>query len=197
MAPAAASVPPPAGPPTAAEYLARTPVTCGCLPPGTGGAPSPRSSPPSRRPARHRVAPPRLGVDSDAARRAAALLQTLVLLRPLPAYDVRLSCAVVIACMHASGEGLDVPCGELVELTREFLELKSDVHAAADRIRAWRVRPTHTPRGRAAARPLAAARSSHCFSVRLLSTASQYFFGRYASYSSLPRPYLRTLRSVP
>ncbi|MFM9368648.1 toxin Doc [Streptomyces sp. Da 82-17] len=89
--------------------------------------------------ARHRVDPPRLGVDSDAAWRAAALLQTLVLLKPLPAYNVRFSCAVVIAYMHASGEGLDVPYGELVELTKELLELKADIFTAADRIRSWRV----------------------------------------------------------
>ena len=34
--------------------------------------------------ARHRVDPPRLGVDSDPAWRAAALLHTLALLKPLP-----------------------------------------------------------------------------------------------------------------
>ncbi len=39
--------------------------------------------------ARHRVDPPRLGVDSDPAWRAAALLHTLALLKPLPAADTR------------------------------------------------------------------------------------------------------------
>ena len=38
--------------------------------------------------ARHRVDPPRLGVDSDPAWRAAALLHTLALLTPLPSANV-------------------------------------------------------------------------------------------------------------
>ncbi|MEV0277020.1 toxin Doc [Streptomyces sp. NPDC050610] len=89
--------------------------------------------------ARHRVDPPRLGVDSDPAWRAAALLHTLVLLKPLPAYNVRFACAVTISYMHASGEGLDDPYGELVELTKELAAGASDVFAAADRIRSWRL----------------------------------------------------------
>jgi hypothetical protein len=89
--------------------------------------------------ARHRVDPPRLGVDSDASWRAAALLQTLVLLRPLPAHNVRFACAIVIAYMHASGQGLDVPYGELVEVTKMLLDNKADVFTAADHIRSWRV----------------------------------------------------------
>ncbi|NGO80989.1 toxin Doc [Streptomyces sp. YC504] len=89
--------------------------------------------------ARHRVDPPRLGIDSDASWRAAALLQTLVLLRPLPAHNVRFACAIVIAYMHASGEGLDAPYGELVELTTELTTFKADVFTAADKIRTWRL----------------------------------------------------------
>ncbi|MFD6415722.1 toxin Doc [Streptomyces sp. NPDC060194] len=89
--------------------------------------------------ARHRVDPPRLGVDSDPAWRAAALLHTLLLLRPLPAYNVRFACAVTIAYMHASGEGLDAPYGELVELAKELRAEKADVFAAADSIRSWRI----------------------------------------------------------
>src|SRR3954468_3937993 len=69
--------------------------------------------------ARHRVDPPRLGVDSDAAWRAACLLRTLLVLRPLPAYNVRYACAITVAYMHASGEGLDTPYGELVNLSRD------------------------------------------------------------------------------
>ncbi len=89
--------------------------------------------------ARHRVDPPRLGIDSDPAWRAAALLHTLVLLRPLPAHNVRFACAVVIAYMHASDEGIDAPYGELVELTKELMDGKGDVFGAADRIRSWRI----------------------------------------------------------
>lgn len=89
--------------------------------------------------ARHRVDPPRLGYDSDPSWRAATLLQTLALLRPLPAYNVRFSCATVIAYMHASGQGLDAPFGELVELTKELMSAKADVFTAADQIRSWRI----------------------------------------------------------
>lgn len=43
--------------------------------------------------ARHRVDPPRLGIDSDPAWRAAALLHTLALLKPLPSANARFACA--------------------------------------------------------------------------------------------------------
>ncbi|NBM15028.1 toxin Doc [Streptomyces sp. GC420] len=89
--------------------------------------------------ARHRVDPPRLGVDSDPAWRAASLLHTLVLLKPLPTFNVRFACAVTIAYMHASGEGIDAPYGALIELTKEILAGKADVFEAADRIRSWRI----------------------------------------------------------
>lgn len=89
--------------------------------------------------ARHRVDPPRLGVDPDASWRAAALLHTLLLLRPLPSLNVRFACAVAIAYMHASDEGLDVPYGELVELCKDILAGKDSVFGAADRIRSWRI----------------------------------------------------------
>lgn len=89
--------------------------------------------------ARHRVDPPRLGVDPDPAWRAAALLHTLLLLKPLPALNVRFACAITIAYMHASGEGLDSPYGELVELCKDILAGKDTVFGAADRIRSWRI----------------------------------------------------------
>lgn len=89
--------------------------------------------------ARHRVDPPRLGIDSDPSWRAAALLQTLLVLRPLPAYNVRYACAVTIAYMHASGEGLDTPYGELADLARDLMTAKATVFDAADTIRAWRI----------------------------------------------------------
>lgn len=89
--------------------------------------------------ARHRVDPPRLGIDPDPAWRAAALLHTLAQLRPLPASNARFACATAVAYMHASGEGLDAPYGALIELVREILSGKADVFAAADSIRAWRL----------------------------------------------------------
>ncbi|CAL9600306.1 MULTISPECIES: toxin Doc [Streptomyces] len=89
--------------------------------------------------ARHRVDPPRLGTDPDPAWRAAALLHTLVLLRPLPAGNARFACATAVAYMHASGEGIDAPYGALVDLAREILSGAADVFTAADRIRSWRI----------------------------------------------------------
>lgn len=89
--------------------------------------------------ARHRVDPPRLGIDPDASWRAAALLHTLLLLRPLPSLNVRYACAVALAYMHASGEGLDTPYGELVELCKDLIAGKEGVFGAADRIRSWRL----------------------------------------------------------
>ncbi|MET9045783.1 toxin Doc [Streptomyces sp. NPDC004362] len=88
--------------------------------------------------ARHRVEPPRLGVEPDASWRAAALLHTLLLLRPLPSLNVRYACAVTIAYMYASGEGLHSPYGDLVELCKDLMAGKADVFGAADMIRSWR-----------------------------------------------------------
>ncbi|MGW1047485.1 toxin Doc, partial [Streptomyces sp. NPDC002547] len=88
--------------------------------------------------ARHRVEPPRLGVEPDASWRAAALLHTLLLLRPLPSLNVRYACAVTIAYMHASGEGFHSPYGDLVELCKDLMAGKADVFGAADMIRSWR-----------------------------------------------------------
>jgi hypothetical protein len=85
------------------------------------------------------VDPPRPGVDSDSSWRAASLLQTLLLLRPLPAYNVRYSCAITIAYMHASGEGVDTPYGELVDLAKDVMTAKATVFDAAGKIRSWRI----------------------------------------------------------
>lgn len=89
--------------------------------------------------ARHRVDPPRLGVDSDAAWRAAALFQTLLALRPLPAWNVRYACAVTVGYMHASDAGVDAPYGELVDLARDLMAAKVSVFEAADKIRSWQI----------------------------------------------------------
>jgi hypothetical protein len=89
--------------------------------------------------ARHRVDPPRLGVDPDAAWRAAALLHTVALLRPLPASNARFASATAVAYMHASGEGIDPPYGALIDLVRDILSGRADVYDAANRIRSWRI----------------------------------------------------------
>ncbi|MFJ5557009.1 toxin Doc [Streptomyces sp. NPDC093250] len=89
--------------------------------------------------ARHRVDPPRLGVNSDAAWRAAALLHALTVLRPLPSANARFACATAVAYMFASGAGIDPPYGALVDLARDLISGEADVYAAADRLRSWQI----------------------------------------------------------
>ncbi|MFD8259064.1 toxin Doc [Streptomyces griseoluteus] len=89
--------------------------------------------------ARHRVDPPRLGVDSDPAWRAAALLHTLAVLRPLPAANARFACATAVAYLHISGAGIDPPYGALVDLVRDLTDGRADVYDAAERLRSWRI----------------------------------------------------------
>src|SRR5918911_489205 len=89
--------------------------------------------------ARHRVDPPRLGVDPDPAWRAAALLHTIALLRPLPASNARFASATAVAYRRAAGEGIAPPYGALIDLVRDILSGKADVYDAAGRIRSWRI----------------------------------------------------------
>ncbi|WP_330461305.1 toxin Doc [Streptomyces sp. NBC_00820] len=89
--------------------------------------------------ARHRVDPPRLGVDSDPAWRAAALLHTLAVLRPLPAANARFACATAVAYMFASGVGIDPPHGALADLARDLMSGGADVYGAAGRLRSWQI----------------------------------------------------------
>jgi hypothetical protein len=89
--------------------------------------------------ARHRVNTPRLEPEPDAAWRAAALLHTIVQLRPLPARNALFGCMVAVAYMDSFGEGMDAPYGVLIELVREIVSGKTDVFGAADRIRSWRI----------------------------------------------------------
>ncbi|MCQ9184885.1 toxin Doc [Streptomyces sp. IBSBF 2953] len=90
--------------------------------------------------ARHRVDPPGPGVEpADPAWRAAALLHTLTLLRPLPSANARFACAAAVAYMSASGVGIDPPSGALAGLARDLLDGKTDVHGAADRLRSWQI----------------------------------------------------------
>ena len=89
--------------------------------------------------ARHRVDPPRLGIDSDPAWRATALLHTLALLKPLPSANARFACATAVAYMFVSGVGIDPPYGALVDLARDLISGKTDVYGAADRLRSWQI----------------------------------------------------------
>ncbi|GAA2260157.1 hypothetical protein GCM10010145_32190 [Streptomyces ruber] len=89
--------------------------------------------------ARHRVDPPRPGAGSDAAWRAAALLHTLALLRPLPAANARFACATAVAYMAVSGAGVDPPHGALVDLVRDLVSGRTDVYGAAGRLRSWQI----------------------------------------------------------
>lgn len=89
--------------------------------------------------ARHRVNTPQLGHEPDAAWRAAALLHTIVQLRPLPTRNGLYAAMVAVAYMDVSGEGLDVPYGGLADLVREISSGKTTELGAADRIRSWRV----------------------------------------------------------
>lgn len=89
--------------------------------------------------ARHRVNTPQIGVEPDASWRAAALLHTIVQLRPLPLRNALFGCMVTVAYMDACGEAIDPPYGELVDLARDLTGGKASEADAAVRIRAWRV----------------------------------------------------------
>jgi hypothetical protein len=88
---------------------------------------------------RHRVNTPRIGATVDNAWRAATLLHTVIRLRPLPARNALFGAGLVVAYMHAAGEGIDPPYGTLIDLARDLDAGHSDAYDAADRIRTWRV----------------------------------------------------------
>ncbi|GAA1236152.1 toxin Doc [Streptomyces rhizosphaericus] len=89
--------------------------------------------------ARQRVNTPRVGAVVDNAWRAAALLDTIVRLRPLPARNALYGAALVAAYMDAAGEGIDAPYGALIDLCRDLDTRRADAYDAADRIRSWRI----------------------------------------------------------
>ncbi|MER0443070.1 toxin Doc [Streptomyces sp. Edi4] len=89
--------------------------------------------------ARHRVNTPMLGADEpDAYWRAAALLEQLVLLRPLPARSAYFAYGVAVAYIRASGETVDDSFGPWETLVREIRTLQLTVYDVADRLRALR-----------------------------------------------------------
>lgn len=89
--------------------------------------------------ARHRVNTPQVGVAVDNAWRAAALMHTIIRLRPLPARNALYGSAVAVSYMDAAGEGIDPPYGALIDLARDLHAGHVDGYDAADRIRSWRI----------------------------------------------------------
>ena len=88
---------------------------------------------------RHRVNTPKVGALVDNAWRAAALMHTVIRLRPLPARNALFGAGLAVAYMSAAGEGLDAPYGALVDLARDIGAGHLDAYDAADRIRSWRI----------------------------------------------------------
>lgn len=89
--------------------------------------------------ARHRVNTPQVGVTVDGAWRAAALMHTIIRLRPLPARNALYGAAIVVAYMDAAGETIDPPYGALLDLARDIDAGRTDGYDAAHRIRSWRI----------------------------------------------------------
>jgi hypothetical protein len=88
--------------------------------------------------ARHRVNTPSLEVDNpDAYWRAAALLDTIVLQRPLPARNELYGYGVAVAYIEASGRTMDAPYEQWRDLINDIRALRNTVFDTADRLRSW------------------------------------------------------------
>ncbi|MFD8953635.1 toxin Doc [Streptomyces xanthophaeus] len=88
--------------------------------------------------ARHRVNTPSLHVDDpDAYWRAAALLEAIVLLRPLPAHNEYFAYGVAVAYIEASGRLVDAPYEYWRDLMTGVRALHLSVFDVADRLRSW------------------------------------------------------------
>ncbi len=89
--------------------------------------------------ARHRVNTPHLDVgEPDPFWRAAALLDTIVLQRPLPARNELYGYAVAIAYLEASGETVEADQDQWIQLIDDIRALRLDSFDIADRLRSWR-----------------------------------------------------------
>ncbi|MEC4573966.1 toxin Doc [Streptomyces virginiae] len=87
--------------------------------------------------ARHRVHTPALAADSpDAHWRAAALLEQIVLLRPLPARNEYFGYGVAVAYIRASGKDVDTAFEPWRDLITDIRALRLNVYDVADRLRA-------------------------------------------------------------
>ncbi|MFD7004097.1 toxin Doc [Streptomyces mirabilis] len=88
--------------------------------------------------ARHRVNTPHLDVsDPDAYWRAAALLDTIVLQRPLPARNELYGYAVTVAYIEASAETISASQVQWIQLIEDIKALRLDTFDIADRLRSW------------------------------------------------------------
>ncbi|MFJ9360787.1 toxin Doc [Streptomyces mirabilis] len=89
--------------------------------------------------ARHRVNTSHLDVgEPDAYWRAAALLDTIVLQRPLPARNELYGYGVAVAYIEASGETVAASEEEWIQLIEDIKALRLDTFDIADRLRSWR-----------------------------------------------------------
>ncbi|WND24179.1 toxin Doc [Streptomyces violaceus] len=89
--------------------------------------------------ARHRVNTPQLDVGApDAYWRAAALLEQIVLLRPLPARSEFFGYGVAIAYIKASGQSVDTTYEPWRDLITDIRALRLTVYDIADRLRSMR-----------------------------------------------------------
>ncbi|MFF0133209.1 toxin Doc [Streptomyces mirabilis] len=89
--------------------------------------------------ARHRVNTPHLDVgEPDAYWRAAALLDTIVLQRPLPARNELYGYGVAVAYIEASGETVAASEEPWIQLIEDIKALRLDTFDIADRLRSWR-----------------------------------------------------------
>jgi prophage maintenance system killer protein len=88
--------------------------------------------------ARHRVNTPHLDVgEPDAYWRAAALLDTLVLQRPLPTRNELYGYAVAFAYIEASGHSVVAGNEQWIQLIEDIKALRLDTFDIADRLRSW------------------------------------------------------------
>uniref|UniRef100_A0AAU2JK78 Toxin Doc n=1 Tax=Streptomyces sp. NBC_00049 TaxID=2903617 RepID=A0AAU2JK78_9ACTN len=91
--------------------------------------------------ARHRVNTPSLNTgDPDAYWRAAALLESIVLLRPLPDSNEYFAYGVAVAYIEASGRTVEASYEQWRELITDIRMLRAGVFEAAGRLRSWQPR---------------------------------------------------------
>ncbi|MEU5449960.1 toxin Doc [Streptomyces californicus] len=89
--------------------------------------------------ARHRVNTPSLDESApDVYWRAAALLEQIVLLRPLPVRSELYAYGVATAYIEASGETVDAAYEPWRDLIMDIQALRLTVYDVADRLRSWR-----------------------------------------------------------
>lgn len=88
--------------------------------------------------ARHRVNTPSLDVDRpDAYWRAAALLEAIVLLRPLPEANEYFGYGVAVAYIEASGRLVEASYEQWRDLVTDIRARRATVFDVAARLRSW------------------------------------------------------------